>query len=168
MKRRIKFFDKYKDIIETYSDDTKIKPFEECKVTNEILKNEAAVANPYRLLAYKFLWYGQDGSDETGDYYFYKYLTSCNGKYTFPMSNDDSITIEMDLLNPFYDKDNGIINPKWHLFVSLLAYIDAAFNHDDNGDAEKIKSKNNWTERYKHVIIRNNVLKTWMEEARIK
>ena len=69
----MKFFDKYKDIIETYSDDTKIKPFEECKVTNEILKNEAAVANPYLLLAYKFLWYGQGGSDETGDYYFYKY-----------------------------------------------------------------------------------------------
>lgn len=164
----MKYFEKYRQIIETYSDDNKIKPLDKCTETMNLLEKESSVANPYRLLAYKFLWYEKGGSDKTGDYYFYKYLTSCNGKYTFPMSNDDSITIEMDLLNPFYDKDNGIINPKWHLFVSLLAYIDSAFNHDDNGDAEKIKSKNNWTERYKHVIIRNKVLKVWMEEAKIE
>lgn len=159
-----KQFGKFRDIIETYSDNNMLKKLTDCSETMKLLANESLVANPYRLLAYKFLWYNKDGIDDTGDYYFYKFLKKCDNKYTFQLDEEKSITIKINLLNPFFNEKEAIINPQWHLLVSLFAYVDAAFNHDDDEYASQIRIKNNWEN--KRIMIRNKALLKWMEEAK--
>ena len=120
--------------------------------------------NPYILLAYKFVLYNNGIQDQTEDYDFYKYLKTLNNafEYSFPISENEKITIKVDLFNPFLNFEKGIIDPKWHLLVSCFTYIDAALNHD-NEYSEAIRKKTGWTAK-KKIFFSCASLNEWVEE----
>ncbi len=158
------YFDKAKYKIEQYSDEKFLKPLRECIETIAIYKEEKPRDNQYRFLAENFKKYKANNkyTEETDDWYFYKYLESLDNhhQYKFPLENGDFITVNIGLLNP-YESETGIINPRWHLLVSWFAYMDAAYNHFDNEYASKImyiKAKPNTPCHCKS-------LKKWEEES---
>ena len=119
------------------------KNLEECTETLKLLKQESSCDNPYQLLARVFELYKQGSKEEHADWYFYKYLESFEDheKYIFRIDEKD-IEVEIDTLNPFVEIDGvKLIDPRWHLFISLYAYVDAMYNHPDNEYAKKIKEK---------------------------
>lgn len=131
------------DKLETCINNEKKKLSKECKA--QIKKDMGDLNNPYVLLAYKFLWYNAGGEDNTGDWFFYKYLKSLGYKdhYEFP-TKEGNITVNVKLFEPFVNQKEGIINPRWHFLVSFYAYLDAAFNHPDKKFAKDIAVKNSW------------------------
>lgn len=163
----MKYFDNVNDNIQNYSSG-KIKPLKDCTETIFLLKKENKSCNPYIKLANNFLRYEEGIKEDTGDWYFYKYLkTLDNDKtYNFPLKNGEFIDVEVDLFKPFDPELQDLVNPQWHLLVSSYAYIDAAFNHMDNIYAQKINEKNHWTSR-KPIIknFRNKSLSMWMKET---
>jgi len=62
-----------------------------------------------------------------------------------------------------------MVNPQWHLLIANYAYIDAAFNHDDNEYAKKIRELNGWEKNKRaRSNFQNKVLKVWLEESLIE
>lgn len=126
-------------------------------------KDLITINNPYILLAYKFLWYESGGKDETGDYYFYKYLKERkdNNSYSYP-TKTGTIEVSVELFKPFSDLNKGVVNPRWHLLVSHYAYIDAAFNHPNNEYAKNIAKLNGWKRKNTNFSCKS--LKQWISE----
>ena len=172
-----KYFDSVKDIIESYSNGM-INPLTECKETIKEYNNEIDKNNPYRDLARKFKdWEtGSSNSLSNCDYkcadrIFYEFLKEKvkDNRYEFPLTNGETVIAKVDFFNPFTiikegSKEYEIVNPQWHLLVSYYAYIDAAFNHDN----EELLNKTGWTTRkpIKREFGNNKVLSTWLEESK--
>ena len=80
------------------------------------------------------------------------------------MKNGDSVSVEVNTLNPEITTNDGvkIIHPKWHLLISYLAYIDAAYNHPET------KLLPLWV-KYNNpfpYLEKNIVLNTWLNEIK--
>lgn len=117
-----------------------LKNLEECTETLKLLKKESSCNNPYQLLGRVFELYKQGSCEPHADWYFYKYLEGLKDpkKYIFRIDEED-IEVIIDTLNPFVEVDGDkLIDPRWHLFISLYAYVDAMYNHRDNDFAKKI------------------------------
>lgn len=168
----MKYFDNVKDNILNYSLDN-IKPLKDCIETIKLLETENADNNEYKKLAENFVKYEnrlEKDSEESDDWYFYKYLKSLgyDEKYIFPLKDGGKVEAKVYLFKPFDSDLKNSVNPLWHLLISYYGYIDAAFNHNDNEYAKKITEKNGWkiskpiTKEFKN----NKVLFEWMKEAK--
>ena len=156
-----------------YSDGN-VKPLDECENTKEAyFKKEEANGNLYRLLAERFQLYNcVYPKDKTlscapncDDKFFYLYLKNIGKthEYDFPLENGGTVTAKVDIFNPFVsvtfeNETREMVNPQWHLLISLYAYHDAVHNHEN----EKLKK----AEINKTRKIVNRVLKTWISEAK--
>lgn len=165
------YFKKIKSTIEQCAKEENVKPLGECKNTIEALKKEKEGNNPYIKLAKRFKKYNSGyketskDQDAIDDWLFYKYLSNLpsTSQYEFPLAENKTIIVEIDLLNPYiYVESEGreFIDPRWHFLVSYLAYKDAIFNHKNDEYAKNIKGKY-ITEG---LSFRKN-LKIWTEEA---
>ena len=70
---------------------------------------------------------------DINDLYFYNSLVErkekLKGCYCF--LQDNSVIAQIDPFEPFYDKEYKLLNQKWHVLISVLAYLDIA-----NSDCE--------------------------------
>lgn len=156
-----------KDEIQKFATEEQLKPLSECKDTIMALKEESEKDNPYIILAKRFKKYN-DGYEETStsqdainDWMFYNYLSNLPSQfeYTFSFANNESITVYIDLLNPYVLVENQeFIHPRWHLLVSFHAYRDAIYNHSNDEYVSQIDFKP--ARRYMA-----KTLKTWVKEA---
>lgn len=163
------YFDYVKENIIKYSLG-KIKTLDECVETKKLLEKEKKAYNPYIELSENFLKYEKGETEDSGDWYFYKYLKSLGKEnvYVFPLEDGNYVIAKVDLFKP-YDSLTNLLNPQWHLLVANYAYIDAAFNHNDDIYVSKIRKKNKWIKN-KRVLkfFTNKVLSEWMKEAIIE
>lgn len=171
----IRHFSTVEKLIAKYSSE-KIKTLNYCEKTKEAYVNEKLDNNPYRTLAEKFRLYQNGKCEEKDDWYFYKFLITLgdNKRYKFPLENGEYIEASVELFEPFITCEfNGeqreMVNPQWHLLIANYAYIDAAFNHDDNEYAKKIRELNGWGKNKRaRSYFQNKVLKVWLEESLIE
>lgn len=120
------------------------KKLEDCTKTIKLLKEENDKDNPYKTLGRVFELYKQGACEDNADWYFYKYLESLEGrdKYIFPINEKKKVEVKIEIFNPFIEiNGEKLLNPRWHLFIALFAYIDAMYNHPNNDDAKKIIGK---------------------------
>lgn len=178
------FFDEVREYIEICSE-KRNKPITECHKTIKVYKEEKNIE--YRILAERFNTYKdkykleelkkwrdklditkvkEKDKEEIKDLLFYIYLVSRKDtkSYTYKMKNGDSVSVEVNTLNPEITTNDGvkIIHPKWHLLISYLAYIDAAYNHPET------KLLPLWV-KYNNpfpYLEKNIVLNTWLNEIK--
>ena len=180
---KIKVFDSVQSIIKACSS-SDIKPLEQCDRTIDRYLSEQAKNHPYRQLAERFitfndLWkrYGIDFIKSNKqciceDKLFYSFLrnrkTGNDKEYEFPLKDGGIVTGKVDIYNPFVEVEyqgeiKSVVDPKWHILIANYAYIDAAFNYQND-----IKELAGWTDR-KPIKRRfsNNVINVWMDENNI-
>lgn len=147
-----------------------LRPLKECKETLEKLDNEREKNNPYIELANDFKELSNNINYECrckDNKHFYLYLSSLKDKnrYRFPIDKNNSIEVEIDLLNPFVEIDGEeYIDPRWHFLVSWHAFLDAAWNHPEDENADKIKGIRSKPGR-SVLTLPNEALRTYYKEA---
>lgn len=140
--------------------------------TLEAFKKESVKNNRYRTLAANFDRYNNGEIDDDPDYLFYQYIkdSTKEGNYTLPLSDKESVEINVDFFHPFVVIDDyKYIDPRWHLLVSYCMYLDAAYNHLDHHYCSNLAKLNGWkTERRVPGRIINKTFNTFMEELNNK
>lgn len=157
-------FSNYKKLINDINHSQ--KKLEECTETIKILKEEKDKDNPYKTLGRVFELYKQGACEDNADWYFYKYLECLENKdkYVLPIGDKDIIEVKINILNPFIEiNGEKLLNPRWHLFVSVFAYIDAMYNHPNNDYAKKIIEKTGHPSG--KINIRCKSLLTYIQET---
>jgi hypothetical protein len=162
------FFDSERYDLELYSSG-KLRPLHKCQDTINAYRNENYGDNGYRKLADDFVKYNEckniDSCDKNENWYFYKYLKSLpnDNKYQFPLKDGSTVTVNVELLNPYNDVVTDMVDPKWHLLVSYYAFYDAVYNQSDNVFASNISKIPK-----PFFAIKCKSLLTWKNEAIIE
>ncbi|MFR8317063.1 MAG: hypothetical protein ACLU94_02830 [Catenibacillus sp.] len=164
-------------VIEFYSNITEENYKERFPVTYKFL-NENPGSGPYYKLAELFVSDGRNVTDDPYDLKFYEHLKMLNlrDRYIFKA---DELVAKVAVFEPFVDKEKTIVSQKWHLLISLYAYLDFVNNKFKFEDS-KIYKKNrkdginfeeiitgtekNWN-LIKGTGYHYDALKLWMAEA---
>lgn len=123
---------KIADVIKYYS--TASDDMRECTKTIEFLRGHKLKNSAYENLAKLFLNYKKKNS-RAEDRDFYNYLKDNNENHCYVF--EDNLIADVDLFNPFIDKENTIISQKWHLLVSVYAFLDFINNKAEDKDKYK-------------------------------
>ena len=163
------YFDDYIELMKTHKSD-----LEGCSNTIEQYKKEVYDSNAYRKLADDFIKYSHGEQDDSDNYYFFEFLKSLKNdkKYSFPRENGTYYDAEINLFSPYCEvKLNGeiikMVHPRWHLIVSLCAWVESVNNHPEDENVKQIIEKNGKKKLLGINNYTNKVLKVWLEESKI-
>ncbi len=119
-----------KDIIKFYS--SAKDDMSDCPITKAFLNNKK-VNDECNNLAQVFINKGK-GAEDNKAFYFYllKKTEGSDGKeFKFLFEDGETITAKVDIFNPYIDSVQKIRSEKWHLLISVYAFLYAAYKNPD-------------------------------------